>query len=262
MHRCLAVGMTVLFSLLALVSSSTGRISGKPLSKASAASASRASTVARRAKSSCVSCTNSSHSAKNSKRAVKTLPCHSKDYLDPHIAQNYKNAMREMKQASIKPQITSVYRSSEEQARLNRCTSSVRCRLAHPGLYRALPPGQSAHEAGLAVDIAGVASGPRGAKRLTPKGRRIVAIMRKNGFKWRYGLSDPAHFEADPRQHGYRNLKQAIARTHTTCRAGIASNKSHAKTGTPVAVSNPTKPRVSTVATAGKIRHRPIKARV
>ncbi len=260
MHRALAVGMTLL-SVFALVSSSAGRTLGKPVSKTSATSASRASTGARRAEASCMSCANTSHSARSSKKSVKNLPCHSKGYVDPHVARNYKNAMREMKQTSIKPQVTSVYRSSQEQASLYRCTSSVRCRRANPGLYRALPAGKSAHEAGLAVDIAGVASGPRGGKRLTPKGRRIVAIMRKNGFKWRYGLADPAHFEADPRQHGYRNLKQAITRANSTCRAGIAKNNSHTKTGPPVAASNTTRPRVSTVADTSKTRHRPIKAR-
>jgi stress response protein YsnF len=81
------------------------------------------------------------------------------------------------------------------------------------------------HEAGFAVDVSGIASGPRGKKRLTPKGRRIVGIMRKNGFKWRYGLADPAHFEADPRKHGYRTVQQAITRTRTTCQLNLAKNK-------------------------------------
>jgi hypothetical protein len=41
--------------------------------------------------------------------------------------------------------------------------------------------------------------------------------MRKNGFAWRYGLSDPVHFEADPRRHGYRNTKQAIKVNQNRC---------------------------------------------
>jgi hypothetical protein len=106
---------------------------------------------------------------------------------------------------------------------------SARCRRNNPGLYLALPPGTSLHEAGFAIDMSGIAAGPRGGKRLTSKGRRIVSIMRKNGFTWRYGLSDPAHFEADPRQHGYRNLKQAINRTQTTCQIDLAKAKARKK---------------------------------
>jgi hypothetical protein len=84
-----------------------------------------------------------------------------------------------------------------------------------------MPPGQSAHEAGLALDMSGIAAGPRGSKHLTPQGRRIVTIMEKNGFNWKYGLADPVHFEADPRDYGYRNLKQAIHVTQTRCQAGV-----------------------------------------
>jgi hypothetical protein len=47
--------------------------------------------------------------------------------------------------------------------------------------------------------------------------------MQRNGFKWRYGLSDPAHFEADPRKHGYRTVKQAIKRSQTRCQVRLAS---------------------------------------
>src|SRR5260370_37407809 len=102
-----------------------------------------------------------------------------------------------------------------------KCSSSKRCRTTHPGLFRALPPGQSAHEAGFALDISGIATGPRGAKHLTPQGRRIVLIMEKHGFDWKYGLADPVHFEANPREHGERNLKQAIHVTQNRCQATL-----------------------------------------
>jgi hypothetical protein len=49
--------------------------------------------------------------------------------------------------------------------------------------------------------------------------------MRKHGFKWRYGLADPAHFEADPRKHGYRTVQQAITQTRTTCQVNLAKSK-------------------------------------
>ena len=100
------------------------------------------------------------HATKKGAKAAKSLPCHPKDYLDPKIASNYKAALRDMKRAGIKPHITSVWRSSENQAELHRCSLSSRCRRANPSLYRALPAGKSIHEAGFAVDMAGIAAGP------------------------------------------------------------------------------------------------------
>jgi hypothetical protein len=73
--------------------------------------------------------------------------------------------------------------------------------------------------------MSGIAKGPRGAKRITPRGRRIVGIMQKNGFRWRYGLADPAHFEADPKRAGYRNARQAIRRSQGICDARLTAYK-------------------------------------
>ena len=154
------------------------------------------------------------------------VPCHSKTYVDPKVAKKFRRAVRDMKRAGISPTVTSAWRSSDKQAALYRCSQSRRCRKANPGLYRPLPPGRSLHEAGFAVDISGVAAGPRGGKRLTPRGRRIVGIMRKNGFQWPYGLKDPAHFEANPRRYGYRSAKQAIARSQNICDARIPAKRS------------------------------------
>src|ERR1044071_1203222 len=128
-------------------------------------------------------------------KSAEAVPCHSKVYVDPKIARNYKAAMRDIKRAGIQPKVTSAWRSTAQQAQLHRCSTNGPCRRNHPGLYYALPPGQSMHEAGFAVDISGIAAGPRGNKRVTSRGRRIICVMRKNGFKWRYGLKDPAHFE-------------------------------------------------------------------
>ena len=192
-----------------------------------------------------------------SARSAKNLPCHPKEYVDPTIAKNYQTALRDMKRAGIKPRVTSVWRSSESQAQLHRCSLSTRCRRSNPGLYRALPPGRSIHEAGFAVDIGGVATGPRGAKRLTPQGRRVVAIMKKNGFDWRYGLADPVHFEADPRNHGYRSVRQAIKRTQTTCQVNFAKTRAVKKGPTKVAAargSGLVRVRLSDEATSTKIR--------
>ena len=178
--------------------------------------------------SACGSCTgvsnksNGGHALKKSAKTAGKTPCHPKDYLDPKVALKYKTAVRQMKREGIKPTVTSVWRSTDYQAQLHKCSTSTRCRREHPGLYYALPPGNSLHEAGFAVDISGVAAGPRGKKRLTSQGHKIVSIMRKNGFNWRYQLADPAHFEADPKKHGYRNAKQAIAHTQTTCTVKLA----------------------------------------
>lgn len=158
--------------------------------------------------------------------SFKDAPCHSKSYVNPKVSKKLRTAVRDMKRAGISPTLTSAWRSTDKQAALYRCSQNRRCRKANPGLYRALPPGQSLHEAGFAVDISGVAAGPRGAKRLTPRGRRIVGIMRKNGFQWRYGLKDPAHFEANPRRYGYRSAKQAISLSQNICDARIVAKKS------------------------------------
>ena len=167
--------------------------------------------------------------ASKASRAKQTsaanLPCHSKEYLDPKIRKSYQAALIDMKRARLSPKVTSYWRSSADQARLHRCSLSRRCRLNNPGLYRAMPPGKSVHEAGFAVDIAGVAAGPRGGKRITPKGRRIVAIMKRHGFNWRYGLNDPVHFEANPQSYGYKSIKQAIKRNQTVCEVKLAREK-------------------------------------
>jgi hypothetical protein len=196
-------------------------------------------------------------------KSSTNLPCHPKDYVDPKIAKNYRAALRDMKRAGIKPRVTSVWRSSESQAQLHRCSLSTRCRRSNPGLYRALPPGRSIHEAGFAVDIGGVATGPRGAKRLTPQGRRVVAIMKKNGFNWRYGLADPVHFEADPRNYGYRSVRQAIKRTQTTCQVKFAKAKTVKKPANKIAAAHnrgPVKARISDQASSTRIRHNTRKA--
>lgn len=192
---------------------------------------------------------------KKSANTAETLPCHPKDYVDPKIARSYQAALRDMKRAGIKPRVTSVWRSSENQAQLHRCSISTRCRRANPGLYRALPAGKSIHEAGFAVDVAGIAAGPRGAKHLTPHGKRIVAIMKKNGFHWKYGLADPVHFEADPRRHGYRSVQQAIARAQTTCQVQFAKNIAHKKAANKVATAHaPARQRLPTEASSAKTR--------
>lgn len=165
----------------------------------------------------------SSKSTKNRKKTV-SVPCHPRGYVDPAIQKNLNSAFRDMRRAGIRPAVTSTWRSSAKQASLHRCSNSARCRIQHPGLYGAKAPGTSLHEAGFAVDIAGVASGRRGAKRLTPRGRKIVQIMRKNGFAWRYGLADPVHFEADPKRHGYRSAKQAIKVNQTRCQVRLTSS--------------------------------------
>jgi hypothetical protein len=170
----------------------------------------------------CAACERNKRYGKTGAKLAKKVPCHPQGYVDPKIAKNYQKAIRDLHRAGIKPQVTSVWRSSQEQARLHLCSQSRRCRANHPGLYYALPPGQSLHEAGFAVDISGVAAGPQGRKQVTSRGRRIISVMRKNGFKWRYGLKDPAHFEADPTRKGYRSVKQAIHKNQTTCTVRLA----------------------------------------
>lgn len=245
-RRWVSVCTTVVLSLLTVAHSSAASTSRKPaLTKGPAAITTKRSpagaqsgkskTPAARGTKGCAPCAaelakdKKGRPTKRGSKTARSLPCHPKDYVDPRIARNYRTALRDMNRAGIKPRVTSVWRSSESQAQLHRCSLSTRCRRSNPGLYRALPAGKSIHEAGFAVDIGGIASGPRGAKRLTPQGKRIVAIMNKNGFNWRYGMADPVHFEADPRKHGYRSVQEAITRTQTTCQVRLAKNKTHKK---------------------------------
>ena len=127
--------------------------------------------------------------------------------LDNDARSRLNAAVRDMRRRGIRPRINSAFRSQSEQRAIYRCARSRRCR-ARRGIYGAKRPGTSMHEAGLAVDIGGVAAGHR--RRLTPKGRQMVRIMRKHGFRWRYGLKDPAHFELSPQLAGYRTEKAAI----------------------------------------------------
>ncbi|HZF39666.1 MAG TPA: M15 family metallopeptidase [Blastocatellia bacterium] len=127
--------------------------------------------------------------------------------LDNDARARLNAAVRDMRKRGIRPRINSAFRSRAEQRSLFRCARSRRCR-ARRGIYSARRPGTSMHEAGLAVDIGGVAAGHR--RRLTPRGRLMVRIMRRHGFQWRYGLKDPAHFELSPRLAGYRTEKAAI----------------------------------------------------
>jgi LAS superfamily LD-carboxypeptidase LdcB len=216
---------------------------GAKSGRASAAVLPKAST----ARPSCGQCDRAQQAKKvaikKSAKSRQKTACHPKGYVDPKIARNYNRAMRELKQAGIKPTVTSAWRSSDHQASLHKCSRSKRCRRAHPGLYYAKPAGQSLHEAGFAVDISGVASGPRGNKRLTQRGRKIVSVMEKNGFDWRYGLADPAHFEADPRRHGYRSVKQAINRSQSQCTLRVAKKATPKKSTGVRATAKATEPK-------------------
>lgn len=160
-------------------------------------------------------------------RASKGQPCHPANYVDPTIQKNLHSAVKDMNRTGIRPKITSAWRSSSKQAFLYKCSRNNKCRVRNPGIYYAKAPGSSLHEAGFAVDIADVAAGRRGSKRVTPKGRKIIRIMERHGFNWRYGLSDPPHFEANPKKHGYRTVAQAIRKTQTTCQYRFSKSRAH-----------------------------------
>jgi hypothetical protein len=81
--------------------------------------------------------------------------------------------------------------------------------------------------------------------------------MKKNGFNWRYGLADPVHFEADPRKYGYRNVREAIYRTQTTCQVRLAKGKAQKKPVNKIAASRargPARLRLSSHGGASKTR--------
>jgi LAS superfamily LD-carboxypeptidase LdcB len=126
--------------------------------------------------------------------------------LDDDARVRLNAALRDMRRRGIRPRVNSTFRSHGEQRAIYRCARNRRCRTRR-GVYGANPPGASMHEAGLAVDLGGVATRRR---RLTPKGRQMVRIMRRHGFSWRYGMKDPAHFEISPQRAGYRTRQAAI----------------------------------------------------
>lgn len=155
--------------------------------------------------------------------------------LHPLVRARLSAALVELRRHGVRPRITSTYRSTGQQRQLFRCAQSRRCRLRR-GVYGAKAPGHSTHEAGLAVDIAGIAVPGRGhRRRLTGTGATIVRVMRRHDFNWRYGLRDPAHFELSPRRVGFRDTRTAI-RAHRT-RVVVAQRqrgRSHAVTLRPV----------------------------
>src|SRR5687767_11173389 len=65
-------------------------------------------------------------------------------------------AVREMRRCGIQPRINSAFRTRAEQGSIYRCARNRRCR-ARRGIYGAKRPGTSMHEAGLAVDLGGIA---------------------------------------------------------------------------------------------------------
>ncbi len=129
--------------------------------------------------------------------------------LHPQAQVKMKAALVDMEKSGVCPLITSAYRSTAEQRDIYHCSHRHICKVRR-GIFSARKPGTSLHEAGLAVDFADVAYGKKRRPHLTPEGRQIVKIMERHGFKWRYGLKDPAHFELEPRVAGYRNEKHAI----------------------------------------------------
>jgi LAS superfamily LD-carboxypeptidase LdcB len=129
--------------------------------------------------------------------------------LHPKAQTKVQAALKEMNRIGVRPAVTSGYRSQAQQRAIYSCARRHHCRVRR-GIYGARKPGTSLHEAGLAVDFADVAHGKKRQRRLTRDGRKIVKVMRKHGFKWRYGLKDPAHFELDPRAAGFKSEKAAI----------------------------------------------------
>ncbi len=130
--------------------------------------------------------------------------------LHPQAQTKINAALKDMKTVGVCPTITSGYRSSAQQHDLYRCSHRHHCRTQR-GIYSARKPGTSLHEAGLAVDFADMAYGKKHHRHLTRDGSKIVKVMQKHGFKWRYGLKDPVHFELEPRVAGYKSEKAAIA---------------------------------------------------
>jgi len=142
MFRLSSSVCTIVLSLLAFANTSAALPSKK------AAKQKKPAPAAARKSTSCAPCAELTRSRKTGKSG-NNPSCHSKNYVDPSVALNYKTAMRDMRREGIKPKVTSTWRSSEVQKQLHACSESARCRRQNPGLYYALPSGKSLHEAGL-----------------------------------------------------------------------------------------------------------------
>jgi LAS superfamily LD-carboxypeptidase LdcB len=118
-------------------------------------------------------------------------------------------ALEDIEDSGVAPRITSGYRSKAQQHSIYQCAQVYTCKM-HRGIFGANKPGASLHEAGLAVDLADVAYGKRH-RQLTREGKKIVKIMQRHGFNWKYGLGDPVHFEIDPKVAGFKDQEAAIA---------------------------------------------------
>src|SRR5262249_10177053 len=132
--------------------------------KAGGPSAVKGRSTAKSSSGTCLPCEAAaarSKKRKASKAKTKEIPCHPSTYLDPKVAGNYRTAVLQMKRAGIKPKVTSMWRSSDYQNQLHKCSLNSKCR-SRRGIYSAMPSGQSLHEAGFAVDISDVATGSRG----------------------------------------------------------------------------------------------------
>jgi LAS superfamily LD-carboxypeptidase LdcB len=118
-------------------------------------------------------------------------------------------ALEDIEDSGVAPRITSGYRSKAQQHSIYQCAQVYTCKM-HRGIFGANKPGASLHEAGLAVDLADVAYGKHH-RQLTREGKKIVKIMQRHGFNWKYGLGDPVHFEIDPKVAGFKDQEAAIA---------------------------------------------------
>ncbi len=132
------------------------------------------------------------------------------EVLNPVTRKKLEAAMRDLNRRGLAPTLTTTFRSNTEQKSIYSCYHRRNCRLRR-GIFNAARPGTSLHEAGLAVDVAGVASGKGRHRQLTRNGKKIVRVMQQHGFNWPHGLRDPVHFEIPPKQAGYRSERTAIS---------------------------------------------------
>lgn len=163
------------------------------------------------------------HLRREAKSLCKPVVSHNRiEVLNPVTRQKLEAAMLDLRRRGLSPTLTTTFRSNTEQKSIYSCYHKRNCRMRR-GIFNAARPGTSLHEAGLAVDVAGVASGKGRHRHLTRNGKKIVRVMQQHGFNWPHGLRDPVHFEIPPKQAGYRSERTAInvaqQRWHTQSRA-------------------------------------------
>lgn len=109
--------------------------------------------------------------------------------LTPEFAPYAEWFVKQLESAGLRPQITSVRRSTAKQAALYRAYITGKSRLP------AAKPGTSKHERGLAFDLVIPSLQGLSVKEMTKRMQPIGQLWEAIGGRWGGRFNDPVHFE-------------------------------------------------------------------